>query len=207
VLLATEPHHNPSGRERCAMAGRTYQKGHSATSLVSRARLRSRQRSERWEWLAVELGCSGGEDGGCDGARKVCVVEGGLEGRQHMAGQARPTGAERILDKLDHSQPFGKETQGRPHYVHLQTTVYLFFIPSSMPESFTFASQRRTSFPVSLDRGSRTPRSSWALVLAMHPPAYSSSSSIPDLTFQPTVPSEVQSRSSRHLARHTSVSP
>jgi hypothetical protein len=26
VLLATEPHHNPSGRERCAMAGRTYQK-------------------------------------------------------------------------------------------------------------------------------------------------------------------------------------
>jgi hypothetical protein len=145
-------------------------KGHSATSLVSRARLRSRQRSERWEWLAVELGCSGGEDGGCDGARKVCVVEGGLEGR-HMAGQARPTGAERILDKLDHSQPFGKETQGRPHYVHLQTTVYLFFIPSSMPESFTFASHAAPHSPCHSTEEAvlRAPRGpSFSLCILLH---------------------------------------
>jgi hypothetical protein len=123
---------------------------------------------------------------------------GGRPGRQagrHMAGQARPgqlAPSEYLINWTTPSHSERKHRAGLTMCIYklqttdyrLQTTdpytrtrfdrFYLFYlsgthvVPSSMPEKLHLCLPRRTSFLVELDRGSRTPRSSWALVLAIH---------------------------------------
>jgi hypothetical protein len=135
-----------------------------------------RQRSERWEWLAVELGCSGGEDGGCDGARKVWWRAAWKAGRQAhgRAGQLAPS--EYLINWTTPSHSERKHRAGLTMCIYklqttdyrLQTTDYRLqthihahdsfaftiylsgthVVPSSMPEKLHLCLPRRTSFLV-----------------------------------------------------------
>jgi hypothetical protein len=170
VLLATKPHHNPSGRERCAMAGRTYQK-------VTRRRL---------SFLGQDCarGSAARDGNGSQwslGAVVVRMEDVTAPGRcvwwraAWKAGtwQARPGQLAPSEYLINWTTPSHSE---RKHKTGLTMCIYrlqftLFFIPSSMPESFTFASYAAPHSPCHSTEEAvlRAPRGpSFSLCILLH---------------------------------------